>query len=350
MWERRDGFIGFVAGHLSYRQRRTVTCCTPLVDALGDESTAVRAAFFCPGHKRGHGAPLSMVELMGSGVFRVDLPELPSLDNLFAPTGVIQEAESKAAEAFGAKRTFFLANGSTSGVIASVVASINSEKRDIVLPRNVHQSAVHALVVSGANGVFIPPLYSPSEDVLHGVVLETVKEVLERSPTGSVAAIFVVSPTYHGVVSDIKALSNLAHQHGAALIVDEAHGAHFGFHENLPTPALSLGADVVIQSTHKTLGSLTQSAMLHLAQESKVNEADLQAALQLVQSTSPSYLLLASLDAARDQAARQGRQIYSRVIALADDARRFVQHLSLPTESPAPLLFAARETIRVGGT
>lgn len=298
---------------------------TPLLTAVELEAQKVRVNLFCPGHKQGAAAAASLQRLTGASALRNDVPELPALDNLFAPEGAIADAQARAADAFlGAAaaargwRTFFLVNGSTCGVAAAVLACVRPG-RAVVLPRNAHQSAVHALVLSGGVPVWVEPAYDATRDVLHGVEPAAVAAALE-SHEGEVDAVLIVSPTYHGVCSDVAAISALAHAAGACLIVDEAHGAHFAFHPALPTPAAACGADAVVQSTHKTLGALTQAAMLHVRSSPRMLPARVSASLQLVQSTSPSYLLMSSLDAARDQMAQNGRALLASAIALARDA------------------------------
>mmetsp|Transcript_5727 Transcript_5727/g.17047 ORF Transcript_5727/g.17047 Transcript_5727/m.17047 type:complete len:502 (-) Transcript_5727:1725-3230(-) len=330
----------------SFRRTRTISACEPLVDAIRSESEKIQAAFFCPGHRRGAGASESAKKLIGEDAFRVDLPELPSLDNLFAPSGAIKDAERAAANTFGAKRTFFLVNGSTSGIIAAVVAAVRGKRRKIILPRGIHQSAVHALVISGAEAVFVNAVYEGSCDLLHGVAVEEVSTAIEQHGE-EVAAVLIVSPTYHGVTSDISAIAGAAHAVGAYLIVDEAHGAHFAFHTALPPSALSQSADVAVQSTHKMLGSLTQSAMLHLSPETRLSESDVQSALQLVQSTSPSYLLLASLDAARRDVKANGASMLERALLLAEDARRRLGSISGLRVLEKPSQMAALDPTRI---
>ncbi len=232
------------------------------------------------------------------------MPELPELDNLFAPEGVILQAQQLSAEAFGADRTWFLANGSTSGVVAAILATCGPGDK-IVLPRNVHQSAVSGLVLSGAIPIFITPEYDPTFDIAHSITPTAVSEALARHPDAK--AVMMVYPTYYGVCGDIAAIAHIAHQHNIPLLVDEAHGPHFTFHPDLPISALAAGADLTVQSTHKVLSALTQAAMLH-TQGMRVDNDRLSKALQLVQSTSPSYLLLASLDVARYQMATQGKK------------------------------------------
>jgi arginine decarboxylase len=298
---------------------------TPLLSAVEVESSRVRVNLFCPGHKQGAAAGEALRACVGAAALRHDVPELPALDNLFAPEGVIQEAQRLATDAFvgdGAAgrgwSTRFLVNGSTCGVEAAVLACARPG-RAVVLPRNAHQSAIHALVLSGAAPVWLEPVYDADRDLLHGVTVESVRAALAVNK-GNVAAVLVVSPTYHGVCSDVSAISEAAHAAGVPLIVDEAHGAHFAFHDALPTPAAACGADIVVQSTHKTLGAMTQAAMMHIRSSPLLSASRVASSLQLVQSTSPSYLLLASLDAARDAMARNGRPLLQRAIDLASTA------------------------------
>lgn len=286
---------------------------TPLVDRLqycADRSTA---PFHTPGHKKGQGAHDALVNLLGQAVFRADLPELPELDNLFVPEGVLQTAQDLAALAFGADRTWFLANGSTAGILAAILATCGPGDK-LILPRNIHLSAINGLILSGAVPIFLTPEYDAAWGIAHGVTEAAVSQALLEHPDAK--AVMLLSPTYYGVCADVGAIAQRVHQAGCALLVDEAHGAHFAFHPDLPRPALAAGADLVVQSTHKTLGALTQGAMVH-TQGHRVCGDRLSQALQIVQSTSPSYLLLASLDAARQQMATQGQSLMAHALQLA---------------------------------
>jgi len=289
----------------------------PLVDALRVAVEQDRAAFHTPGHKRGQGAPENLKLLLGAGVFEADLPELPELDNLFAPEGAILEAQILAAAAFGAEQTWFLANGTTCGIEAAVLATCNPGDK-LILPRNAHQSAIAALILSGAVPIFVEPAYDLSWGIAHGLTAAAVAIALEQHPDAK--AVMMVYPTYYGACGEIEAIAQISHQHRIPLLVDEAHGAHFAFHPSLPISALAAGADIAVQSTHKVLAALTQASMLHV-QGSRIDRQRLSKALQLVQSTSPSYLLLASLDAARQQMATQGQALMSQTLKLADRAR-----------------------------
>jgi arginine decarboxylase len=290
----------------------------PIVEALefwGQKE--VHAPFYTPGHKRGVGANPRLVEAWGSEIWRSDLPELPDLDNLQSPTGIILAAQELAAETFGAEQTWFVVNGSTAGVMAAIMATCGDGDK-LILPRNVHQSAVAGLIHTGAVPIWVEPEYDRESDIAHCVTAATINDALSQHP--DVRAVFIVAPTYYGAVGDTRSIAALCHERGIPLIVDEAHGAHFHFSPELPPSSLSVGADLVIQSIHKTLGSLTQSAMVH-AGGNLIDRSRFSHALRLFQTTSPSYLLLASLDAARQQMATQGRDLMARTIALARRAR-----------------------------
>ncbi len=319
---------------------------TPLLTALQTGAARDDAAFHTPGHKRGQGCSPEFCRLIGDHALRADLPELPELDNLFAPQGVIQQAQQLAAEAFGADRTWFLANGSTAGVIAAILATCNPGDT-IILPRNVHQSVISGLILGGANPVFVMPEYDMDWDIAHGVTAASIAHALQQHPQAK--AVLIVSPTYYGVCCDIAEIAEITHRHNLPLIVDAAHGAHFKFHPDLPITALESGADVVIQSTHKTLAALTQSAMLHLRSQ-RVNADRMTRSLQLIQSTSPNYLLLASLDAVRQQMATMGKQLLTRTLTLVELVIRQIAIIPNIQVFDYPLLCdRTRLTITVAG-
>jgi len=295
----------------------------PLLNALKANAVRPHAPFYTPGHKRGAGIAQPLADLLGTKVFRADLTELADLDNLFAPQGVIQEAQQLAAEAFGASQTWFLVNGSTCGVEAAILATCGMGDK-IILPRNVHSSAIAGLILSGAIPIFLNPEYDAVLDIAHSITPDAVQSALQQHPDAK--AVFIVYPTYYGVCGNLSAIANITHQYNIPLLVDEAHGAHFAFHPELPTPALAAGADLTVQSIHKVLGAMTQASMLHV-QGNRIDGDRISKALQLVQSTSPSYLLLASLDAARQQMALHGKMLMSRTLQLADEARTRINQI-----------------------
>ncbi|PSN10822.1 lysine decarboxylase, partial [filamentous cyanobacterium CCP5] len=262
----------------------------PLLAAIAASAIRDHAPFYAPGHKQGRGAAARLKDLWGEAVFRADLPELPELDNLFAPEGPILEAQELAAAAFGAEQTWFLANGSSGGLEAAILA-VCAPGDEIIVPRNAHQSVISGLILAGAKPVFVMPEYDPDWDLVLGVPPEAVAAALANHPQAK--AVLLVSPTYHGICSDVGAIAALAHARDIPLLIDEAHGPHFGFHPDLPPSAMASGADLSVQSTHKVLGALPQASMLHM-QGPRLDRQRLSRALQLTQSTSPSYLLLAS--------------------------------------------------------
>lgn len=285
----------------------------PLLETLGRSANRPHAAFYAPGHKRGQGTPEPLRALLGESALAVDLPELPELDNLFAPEGAIAQAQALAAAAFGSEQTYFLVNGSTCGIEAAMLAVCRPGEK-VVVARNAHQSVISALIVTGATPVWVQPEYDPAWDLAGGVRPDAVAAALRQHPDSR--AVLVVSPTYQGICSDLFAIAAIAHRYGVPLLVDEAHGPHFAFHPDLPPSALEAGADLAVQSTHKVLSALTQASMLHV-QGDRICRQRLRRALQITQSTSPSYLLLASLDAARQQMALGGHHLLSQTLALA---------------------------------
>ncbi len=327
---------------------------TPLADRLQACADQATAPFHTPGHKKGGGVVASPIaHLLGAAAFHADLPELPELDNLFAPQGVIQAAQALAAEAFGADRTWFLTNGSTAGLLAAILATCGPGDK-ILLPRNVHLSVINGLILAGAWPVFLVPEYDAQRDIAHCLTPAAVAAALAQHADAK--AVLMVSPTYYGAGGDVAAIAHLAHQRDLPLLVDEAHGAHFAFHPALPTAALAAEADLVVQSTHKTLSALTQAAMVHVRGD-RIPRDRLSQALQLVQSTSPSYLLLASLDAARQQMAIHGQALMSQTLKLAEWGRSHIDRIpGLTTLSAAQAItpgFTAldptRLTITVSG-
>jgi arginine decarboxylase len=304
---------------------------TPLLEALQGYIQIPTATFHTPGHNQGQGIPERMEKLVGALPYQADLPDLPGL-NLFEVDGAIAQAQALAAQLFGADRTWFLVNGSTVGILASILATCNAGDK-IILPRNVHQSVISGLILSGAHPVFVSPDYNPAWDLAYCMTPASVAEALAKYPEAR--AVLMVSPTYHGVCGNVEAIAALAHQHNIPLIVDEAHGAHFAFHPDLPTPALKAGADLVVQSTHKLLAALTQSSMLHL-QGARIDAVRIGKFLQMLQSSSPSNLLLASLDATRHQMAVQGQTLMGHTLQLAHQARAQIRQAGLTILEPPP--------------
>ncbi|MDR0875080.1 MAG: DegT/DnrJ/EryC1/StrS family aminotransferase [Clostridiales Family XIII bacterium] len=301
---------------------------TPLFDALRKFSAWDPAPFFVPAHKMGSGIDPRWIEFAGENIFRMDLSEVRWTDDYHGASSAILEAEVLAADAWGAARTRFLVNGTSSGIIASV-CGICGDGDEIIVPRNAHKSVVYALVQSGAVPVYVQPELCGA-GLVGGLLPETLAAALDAHPGAK--AVFAVSPTYHGVISDLERLAEIAHARGIPLIADEAHGNHDYFSDRLPKGALECGADLVCQSTHKMSGSLTQSSMLHVGpgaeSSGRVDFERVNMGLSLTQTTSPSYLLLASLDLARSYIATEGARILNEVLDALDKARAEITGLS----------------------
>ncbi|MFC9586167.1 aminotransferase class I/II-fold pyridoxal phosphate-dependent enzyme [Streptomyces yangpuensis] len=267
----------------------------PYAEALLDHAGRDWLRLNVPGHAATPGSDLA--GYFGPRVTALDFP--PLLDGIdLGQDTPLDRALELAAEAWGARRTWFLTNGASQGnQIASMVAPALG--RTLVVQRSVHSSVIDGLVLSGMDAVFVQPSVDPDQGIAHGVTAADVAAALARTPDA--AAVYIVSPSYFGAVADVRAIADTAHAAGVPLIVDEAWGSHFGFHPGLPARALFLGADLVTSSTHKLAGSLTQSAMLHLAEGPFADRLEplVDRAFRLVQSTSASALLTASLDLAR---------------------------------------------------
>jgi lysine decarboxylase len=298
---------------------------TPYLDALRDRARSDPGRFHIPGHKGGRGANARLIDAIGSDALLLDLPSgLEGIDIGPDPLDTpFQHAQRLAAEAWGAKRSWFLVNGASGGNHAICMALAHSG-RTAVIQRNVHSSVIDGLVLSGIAPHFVAPEIDNDMGVAHCLVPEALDEALAGAPDA--VAAFAVSPTYFGAVADIAALADVAHDHGVPLVVDESWGAHLAFSPELPENALARGADVVLNSVHKLGGSLTQSAVVHLGSD-RLDEAVLDRSVTLVESTSPSGLLTASLDAARSQAATRGAELLAETIASLRDLREQVKEI-----------------------
>jgi arginine decarboxylase len=328
---------------------------TPYLDALRAYAERRPGRFHVPGHKGGPGADPGLVEAFGERVLALDIPALTyGIDVGEEPTP-FEEAQALAAEAWGARRTWWLVNGASQGNHVALLA-LGHSGNCVVTQRNAHSSTIDALIMSGLRPTFVAPELDPELHIAHCMTPEALDRALAETPEAAGAT--VVSPTYFGAVADVAGLLEVAHGHGVPLVVDEAWGAHLPFHEELPADALSLGADLVISSTHKIVGSLTQSAMIHLGHGDLIEEGVVDRCVTLVESTSPNGLLYASLDTARRSAATRGRELLDetlRALARTRDAVREIPGLDVLDErlAGAPGVFdydPLRLAIDVRGT
>ena len=287
----------------------------PLYEALEKFRKARVVPFDVPGHKRGRGNP-ELTAFLGERCVGIDVNSMKPLDNLCHPVSVIRDAEALAADAFGAAHAFFMVGGTTSAVQSMVLSCLKRGDK-IILPRNVHRSVINALVLCGAEPVYVNPEVDTRLGISLGMRREQVAAAIAAHPDA--VAVLVNNPTYYGICSDIAALTKLAHDHGMLLLADEAHGTHFYFNDNLPLSAMAAGADMAAVSMHKSGGSLTQSSLLLLGPN--VNAGYVSQVINLTQTTSASYLLLSSLDISRRNLALHGREIFSKVMEMAQYAR-----------------------------
>jgi lysine decarboxylase len=290
----------------------------PYLEAVTAYGFRGSTRFHVPGHKGGEGVDPGLRSALGIRALLLDLPQdIEGIDVGPAPTPY-ERAEQLAADAYGAERCWFLTNGASQGNHALCLA-LAGPGQSVVLQRNSHASLIDGLVLSGGIPGWVAPEYDEALGMAHGVTPEALERALNEHP--SAGAAFIVSPTYYGMAADVAACAEVAHAAGAALVVDNAWGSHFGFHAALPQSPLALGADAIVASTHKIVGSLTQSAMLLVGAGGRVDAAAVARAVRLLRSTSPSSLLMASLDAARRQLAVHGEALLDRTIQASMRAR-----------------------------
>ena len=298
----------------------------PYLDALLAYAERDPGRLHVPGHKGGLAVDPGLLAAIGERALTMDIPALTQGIDIGPEPTPFQRAQALAADAWGAARSWFLINGASQGNHVALIALAHAGD-SVVVQRNAHSSTVDGCILAGLTPTFVSPEVDPELGIAHCLAPEALDRALTATP-GAVGAA-AVSPTYFGAVADVEGLAEVAHAHGVPLVVDEAWGAHLTFHEDLPAPALSLGADLVISSTHKIVGSLTQSAIVHLGRgaRGRIDEHVVDRAVTLVESTSPSSLLLGSLDAARRLAATRGRELLDETIASMAAIRAAVREL-----------------------
>ncbi|MEO2223045.1 aminotransferase class I/II-fold pyridoxal phosphate-dependent enzyme [Priestia megaterium] len=296
---------------------------TPLFTALLEHANKNPIQFHIPGHKKGNGMDPEFKEFIGENALSIDLINIAPLDDLHQPRGIIKQAQDLAAEAFGADHTFFSIQG-TSGVIMAMIMSVCGPGDKIIVPRNVHKSIMSGIVLSGATPIFIHPQVDPDLGISHGVPPESIEKALKQHPDAK--AVLVINPTYFGIAGDLRKIVEITHSYNIPVLVDEAHGVHIHFHDALPLSAMQAGADMAATSVHKLGGSMTQSSILNV-QGKLVSPERIQAILSMLTTTSTSYILLASLDAARKSLATEGQALLEETIRMAEKARVLINEI-----------------------
>lgn len=303
---------------MNERQKRT-----PLFDCLKRHAARDPWQFHIPGHKKGAGMDPEFAAFIGRNALAIDLINIAPLDDLHHPHGAIYEAQQLAAEAFGADATFFSVQG-TSGAIMTMVMAVCKPGDKIVVPRNVHKSVLAAIIYAGAHPLFLHPEMDENIGIAHGITVSAVEKVLRKHP--DVRAVLVINPTYYGIAANLEEIVRLTHRFDIPVLVDEAHGVHTHFHESLPLSAMQAGADMAATSVHKLGGSLTQSSVLNVRTD-RIDLGRVQTAISMLTTTSTSYVLLASLDAARRYLATSGHARIADTLQLAEKARRRINEL-----------------------
>ncbi|WP_416151090.1 aminotransferase class I/II-fold pyridoxal phosphate-dependent enzyme [Salipaludibacillus sp. HK11] len=299
---------------MSFKDRQIKT---PLFSGLLEHTQSSPVQFHIPGHKHGEGMDPEFKKFIGPNALSIDLINITPLDDLHHPHGIIKEAQDLAAEAFGADHTFFSVQG-TSGAIMTMIMSVCGPGEKILIPRNVHKSIMAAIIFSGATPIFLHPELDEELGISHGITIESVKRALQAHSDAK--GLLVINPTYFGISANLEEIVRLSHSFYIPVLVDEAHGVHIHFNENLPVSAMQAGADMAATSVHKLGGSLTQSSVLNL-QGDRVSYLRVQSTISMLTTTSTSYILLASLDTARRYLAMDGHNELDKVIQLSEVVR-----------------------------
>jgi len=290
---------------------------TPLFDALMEYVNRDTLPFHVPGHKKGVGVDIDFKNFMGENPFKIDVTVFKLVDSYHHPTGPIKKAQELAADAYGSDACFFSVHG-TSGAIQAMILSVVGAGDKIIVPRNVHKSITGGIILAGAIPVYMQPELDKKIGIANGVTPETVRTTLEANKDAK--AVLIINPTYYGVSTDIQQIADIVHEYDIPLIVDEAHGPHLNFNKNLPMSAMEAGADICAQSTHKIIGALTQGSLLQVNSK-RVSIPRVKQVLNLMHTTSPSYILMASLDTARRQIALAGEELLDKTIELSNYVR-----------------------------
>lgn len=303
---------------------------TPVYDALKAYASSGAVPFHMPGHKMGSGIPAEFL----NNIERLDITEIPGADDLHKPEGILKQAQELAAEAFGARRSYFVVNGSTAGLHAAVAAVCKPGQR-LITGRDCHVSVINGMLIAGVLPYYILPEYTSSFQISSGIIPDEVEKALKAAPDA--AGVLITRPNYYGICCDIKKIAEIVHSYNKILIVDEAHGPHLVFNKRLPVCSLEAGADICVQSAHKTLPAFTQGAYVHVGSD-RIDIDRLEYFLDIYQTTSPSYVLMTFLDIARELMQKHGEMLLDRLIdSIEDNKSRFVSSgISLLDKTAVP--------------
>lgn len=296
----------------------------PLYEAILEYIKRDMIPFHMPGHSQGRGAPPYLRKLFGRELFNFDLTEVSGLDYLHYAKGVIKEAEELAANLYGVRKTYFLINGATAGIHAMILATCK-EGDKIIVGRNSHRSVIGGIIESGANPVFVHPEFNRKFGIITNITPAELERMIQQNLDAK--AVLITTPNYYGIQGNIKKLIDVTHKYHMYALVDEAHGAHFPFHPAFPKSAITYGADIVVQSAHKTLPTFTQTSLLHIVTD-RVNTDIVEQVLAMIESSSPSYIFMAALDVVRREMALNGKALWQKAIETANYAREGIKNIN----------------------
>ena len=296
---------------------------TPLFDAMVALAESRKVSFHTPGHKSGKGISTRFRKFVGPKVFSIDLTCLDEVDSLQKPRGVIREAQELAADIYHADHSFFLVNGTSGGNQAMMLSCLNPGEPFIVT-RILHKSVVSGMIMTDCRPIFVPLQQNSNTTLLLNDQTEAILRTMDLHPEAR--TLFLTSPNYYGVTLNLKRIVEEAHKRDVTVLLDEAHGPHLHFHESLPISAMEAGVDLCVQSTHKIIGGMTQASILH-ARTRRIDLGRLTSTLRYLQTTSPSYILMASLDLARMQMATEGKKLLGKALDLARRGREKIRKI-----------------------
>lgn len=296
---------------------------TPLFDTIYQHARRRVISFHTPGHKNGRAIDKRLRDFTGKNLYYFDVTVFPEVDSLHDPVSAIKRAQKLTAEAYGVKHSFFLVNGSSVGNEAMFLAACNPGD-SVILSRNAHKSVLSGIILSGVWPIWIQPKVDQNLNIIFDSSPEQIEQALNQFPEAK--AVFVTSPTYNGVTTDLMKIIEIVHRREKILLVDEAHGPHLKFHPDLPISAVEAGADLCVQSTHKILSALSQGSVLHFNSE-LIDINRVRKIVSMLQTTSPNYLILASIDLARRQVVLYGEKMLNSIIKSAEEARRKINQL-----------------------
>lgn len=295
----------------------------PLLESLKSYSNTDISCFDVPGHVKDQGVEI-LNRYFGEEVMKMDINSSPNMDNVANPKGVIKMAQKLLADAYGSDEAFFITNGTTQAIHCMILSVLNPGDK-ILLPRNIHKSVINALILCGGVPIFVQPEFDYNLGISLNINPDRIERALEENK--DVKAVFLLNPTYYGACTDLKRVVEICHKKGVLVLVDEAHGAHFPFHFDLPPSGMSVGADMAAVSIHKTGGALTQASAL-LVNKKNIDYKSVQQSINMMQSTSASYLLMASIDGARANLVENGEEQFSKALNLSRYAKSKINKIN----------------------